>query len=237
VGELYPDGLNSEFFATTAGTGVVNCSNPATGAYALVDVTVVASNLTSIRITPSGPITIREGESISLSAEGFDAYDNLVDITGAAWFTTTSGTLTASGTSATYRAGFVPESGTIFVEKDGKRGTVEVLVITAKDGPWLSEVPSQIGVEDVGWSLSLSNYWHHVNGTEDLEWYAVDVNQSLFIVTRNVNSNAIVNFTSSRNLTSSGPPCSSSGSGTLLATRHISRSRSASSPSTTGPSS
>lgn len=194
VGQLSSDGLEAEFLATTVGAGEVNCSCSETGAYAVVQLVVVAGELETIQITPPGPMTIREGEEVFLSATGYDASSNPVDISGAAWFTTTSGTVTGLGSSATYRAGFIPESGTVFVEKDGKRGTLEVFVITALNGPWLSEIPAQIGVEDAGWSLSLSTYWHYANGTESLEWFVVDVNQSLFIVTREVSSNAIVNF-------------------------------------------
>lgn len=196
IGMLSMDGQSVVFFATMIGTGNLTCQNNETGASANVTVTVTAGALVRINITsPAYPLIIREGEQAELTATGYDSFDNVISVDGATWDTNTSGTLAGSGSARTYTAGYVPETGTINVRLGGVTGTLEVIVLTALDGPWLKAIPEQIKSEDYGsWEFSLANYWQDVNGTSTLFWWVEDVNTSLYFISHDPRNNANMKF-------------------------------------------
>lgn len=196
IGTVTPNGLSAMFFATGSGLGNVTCANNMTGASANVSITVVPGGLARIDISSAVyPLVIQEGESVALTAAGYDAFDNVVNITGATWYTTTSGFVTGSGPSATYKAGFIPEHGVIECRLGGVVGTLVVDVVNSDWGPHLTLIPNQIRNEDVGtWDLSLTSYWTDVNTTEGLFWWVEDVNYSLYFVLHDPENNAVMRF-------------------------------------------
>ena len=194
IGVLTPDGLEAVLETSSVGTAYVNCTNDLNGANDSVMFTVSPSLLNHIEMSPSGTLTIREGVSQALSATGYDLYGNEVDIGGAVWVTNTSGTLVGIGGSATYVAGFIPETGVIEVSVGGVSASLDVVVLNAEDGPWLSDIPVQAATEDSNWTLVLTSYWHHVNGTSGLRWYAEGVDTSLYTVLHDQASEAYVRF-------------------------------------------
>ncbi len=196
IGTIDGSGLSVTFTGRSAGTDEVICQNNETGASRSVFVTVAAGELHSIVInSPSSPLQIREGLSQLLTATGYDEYGNEVDISGARWDTSTSGTVEGAGASAVYTAGYIPETGEINVRLGGLIGTLEVVVRESVYGPWLSPIPVQIKNEDAGsWTLSLTGYWHDVNGTAGLVWRTEGVNTSLYFVSHDADSNALMLF-------------------------------------------
>ena len=194
IGTIAGAGLAVTFNAVTVGTGRVECANLATGASAITNVTVIAGELSRIVISPSGPITLREGKTVALTAKGYDSEGNTVDINSAIWSTNTSGEISGVGSSAVFTAGFVPERGVVNVIMWGVSDSVQITVINAQNGPWLSTIPAQIYMEDSNWILSLSTYWHHVNGTAGLMWYTDDVDSSLYIILRDPMTQSNVKF-------------------------------------------
>lgn len=195
LGTFTTDGFTASLEATVSGSGYVNCTNPATGAFASVTVTVNPSLLSQILTLPSDSLTIREGVSRTIVAYGYDAYGNPVDISAAIWSTNTSGTIVGSGSSVIYTAGYIPETGAIVVSVGSVRATIAVVVTTALNGPsWLNTIPVQIASEDSNWTLNMDSYWQHTNGTEDLSWYAEGVNSSLYVVIHDPLQNDIVKF-------------------------------------------
>jgi len=191
IGTIAGAGLTVTFNAVTVGTGRVECANLATGASAFTNVNVIAGDLSRIVISPAGPITLREGKTVTLTATGYDSEDNTVDISSAVWSTNTSGQISGVGSSAVFRAGFVPERGVAEVALWGVNDSVQITIINAQNGPWLSTIPPQIYMEDSKWTLSLSTYWHHLSGTANLRWFVEGVNTSLYIILHDpdVNSN------------------------------------------------
>ncbi len=194
LGTLSCDGLNVTFDAASSGSGFLNCTEDVTSASDSLEVIVNPSLLSTIVISPDGTLTIREGEEAVITAIGYDAYGNEVGIGGAMWSTNTSGTISGTGNTATYRAGFIPEVGVIEVSVGPVRALLEVVVTNALDGPWLTTIPMQVSTEDSDWTLVLSTYWHHVNGTSGLRWHAEGVNNSLYLVLHDTVSEAYVKF-------------------------------------------
>ncbi len=183
IGLLVVDGFTATLEASTSGSGFVNCTNTPTGASVSVSVIVDPSALSTIVTDPSDSMTIREGVSQVITAVGYDSYGNVVDIAGAVWSTNTSGKLVGGGSSATYTAGYIPETGAIEVSVGGIKATLVVVVINALNGPsWLNTIPVQIASEDSNWALNLDSYWQHPDGTDDLSWFVEGVNTSLYIV-------------------------------------------------------
>lgn len=194
IGSLSGDEFSATFRAESVGSGGVNCSNPATSVYSFVAIEVVAGALSSIEISPAGPITIQEGQTITLSAVGYDSYGNTVEIDGAVWITNTSGEIVGTGSSIVFRAGFVPETGVVEVAVGAISDEVWVTITNSANGPWLSTIPPMIQTEDSNWTFSLATYWHHANGTSELRWHVEGVNTSLFIITHDTVSDASMRF-------------------------------------------
>ena len=194
LGNLSVYGLSATLDTQTAGTGYINCTNDPTGATSSVEITVNPSLLASVVISPSGPISIRQGEAVALSAVGYDIYSNVVCLDSAMWSTNTSGSIAGTGSTAIYTAGYIPEVGVIEVTVGSVSSSVEVIVGNALAGPWLNPIPTQVATEDSNWTLSLSPYWNHVNGTAGLRWHAEDVNSSLYIVLHDSTTEAYVCF-------------------------------------------
>ena len=194
IGTVEPSGFSATFYATSVGTGSVRCDDLVTGVYASVEVTVLPGFLDHIAVTPAGPLSMKEGQSVSLSAVGYDSGDNVVPLTNPVWYTNTSGLITGTGSSVTYTAGFIPEVGVITVSVGSVSASVSVTVTNPLNGPWLSTIPSQIVNEDSAWDLSLASYWNHVNGTTYLRWYAEGVDTSMYMVTHDASSAATVGF-------------------------------------------
>ncbi len=197
VGDIIGSGLSISFSPTTSGSGALTCRNDPTGASSMVNINVSAGALNSIVILGPNPLEIREAESQALTAVGYDINLNIVNISGATWDTTTSGVVAGSGTSALFTAGYIPESGKIYVRDptSGVTGSINVTVLTGLDGPWLTEIPVQIRNEDSGsWELSLTGYWHDPDGTDTLVWWVEGVAASLYIVSHDPLSNAIMRF-------------------------------------------
>lgn len=194
IGTISGSGFSVTFAADSAGSGTVTCSDLGTGASASIQVTVMVGPLSSIAISPSGPLTIREGQSVDLSATGYDSTGNIVPLSAPIWYTDTSGVIIGTGATVTYRAGFIPEVGSIAVSVGSISASLSITVANAANGPWLSTIPVQIANEDSTWSLNLGSYWHHVNGTSGLRWYAEGVNISLYLITHDQVSEAIMGF-------------------------------------------
>jgi len=194
LGTVMGEGFAATFNAAVAGSGSVNCTDATTGTTASVSVTVTPNELVRIVLSPAGPLTIHEGESQVVTALGYDAYDNALPLDSAIWSTNTSGVVSGSGSSITYRAGYVPEIGVLEVSMWGVSATLWITVTNALNGPWLSTIPRQISTEDSSWSLSLSSYWHHTNGTEGLRWFTEGVNSSLYLISHDPSSDSIVKF-------------------------------------------
>ncbi len=140
AGSISGSGLTITFTASTAGTANLTCKDDESNASASVEITVVAGSLASMSVVPAGPLTIREGQSQTLTAYGYDSEGNPVPITGAVWSTDTSGSVVGTGPSAVYTAGFIPEEGSVEVAVGATRATVDITVINALNGPWLSTI-------------------------------------------------------------------------------------------------
>lgn len=194
IGDLIPSGFTATLTVDSAGSGVVRCEDASSDANASTDVTVDAGPLARIELTPAGPITVKEGETVPVTAVGYDSFDNVVPLSSPIWYTNTSGQITGTGSSVTYTAGFIPEAGVITVSSGGSSASLSVTVTNALNGPWLSTIPTQIANEDTSWTLSLSSYWNHVNGTSTLRWFAEGVANSLYIITFDPASPALVLF-------------------------------------------
>ena len=194
LGSFYADGFEATLQATSAGSGFLNCTNPVTGAASSVSISVNPSSLSMIVTMPSS-LTIREGTSQALEAHGYDSFGNELDIGSAVWSTNTSGTVVGVGSTAVYRAGYIPETGSIEVALGNVKAIIWVVVTVALNGPsWLNTIPVQIASEDSNWTLYLSSYWQHTNGTSELSWYVEDVNTSLYIVSHDPVYNGYVRF-------------------------------------------
>ncbi len=197
IGTITGSGSNVLFTAESIGTGNISCRDEGTGLYANLTIDIVAGVLARIVITPaSDPNQVHEGESLALTAAGYDSRGNLVNISGATWDTGTAGSVSGTGVAATFFAGLIPESGAVHCRKSGVVGTVNVTIVNADDGPWIyPPVPIQIRNEDTGsWDVSLTGHWNHVAGTSELTWWAEGVNTSLFLVSHDPLSNAIIRF-------------------------------------------
>ncbi len=194
VGSLVVEGFSATLVTSSAGEGTVLCEDVPTGVSASVEVEVVAGVLDAIVITPAGPLSIKEGQAVTFTAVGYDVNDNIVPLNSPTWYTTTSGSITGSGSTVSYTAGFIPETGVVNVSVGSVSDSVSVTVTNALNGPWLSAIPSQIANEDTTWSISLASYWNHANGTSALRWYAEGVDSSIYLVTHDPSSEAIVGF-------------------------------------------
>jgi len=195
IGNITPSGLSATFYAGGAGPGNVTCTNNLTGASSNVSIVVVSGSLVRINISsPSYPLVIQEANSVVLTATGYDAFDNVVNISGAWWFTT-AGTVTGSGPSATYKAGYVPEQGVIECRIGSVIGSLAVEVVNSDWGPWLMPINPQFRNEDSGnWDLSLTGIWQHGNGTTGLSWWVEDVNYSLYFILHDPENRAVMQF-------------------------------------------
>jgi hypothetical protein len=197
IGPIQSNGLTAIFNATTMGLGYITCRDDETGANATVDIEVVAGAVVRIEMDAPGELVLREGEMIAISARGYDSYNNSVDISGATWYTTTAGTFNVTtGPSVTFIAGTIPESGIIGVRCGVASANVSVLILTALDGPYFMQpIPAQIQNEDTGsWQFSLTGYWQDPNGTSTLDWWVEDVNTSLYLITHDPDSKAVMVF-------------------------------------------
>jgi hypothetical protein len=195
------DGCNVTFTASAIGFSNISCTDNATAIYDSVKIEVSVGALYRIVISsPRYPLSIGEAESQVLNATGYDSYGNTVDISGATWDTTTTGSLVWAGPSATYTAGYIPETGVIRCRLNSVVGALNVIVQTSPNGPWFSDdIPAQSRLEDSGsWQQSLANFWHHKNGTTDLTWWVEDVNTTLYFISHNPSSNAILEFYTQR---------------------------------------
>ncbi len=197
IGSVSGSGFSVTFNAITVGTGNISCTNDFNGAKKIENITVTAGPLARIDINPSAdPLEIYESEEVVLTATGYDSFGNLVDMSSLMWDSNTTGSLTPTvGPTATYRAGFVPEMGTIHARMGTLTGTLNVTVLNGRDGPWFTPIPAQIANEDVGtWDLSLTGYWHDPQGTGTLTWWAEGVNTTLYFISHDPTSNSILRF-------------------------------------------
>lgn len=194
IGSLLIGELNATLNATSAGIGAITCMNDETWAWDSLMVVVNPALLTAIVTNPESSLTIREGQTAVITATGYDSFGNEVAIGGAIWSTSTSGTIFGVGNSATYTAGFIPEVGVVEVSVGAVSASLTINVINALDGPWLTSIPLQISTEDSSWTLPLSTYWHHANGTSGLRWFVEGVNTSLYLVLHDPVSEAYIKF-------------------------------------------
>ena len=196
IGTVAPAGLTATFYATATGVGNITCANNATGANASVALTVVSGSLVRINISSASyPLVVLEGESVALTATGYDEFNNSVSIVGATWDTTTSGVVSGSGSTAVFNAGFIPESGVINCRLGGIVGSIAVDIITPRWGPELGYIGPQIHPEDYGtWDLSLSGIWQDENGTSGLFWWVEDVNYSFYFILHDPEHNNLLQF-------------------------------------------
>jgi hypothetical protein len=197
IGTISGAGLSVTFTASWLGSDNLTCKNDLTDANSTALIIVVVGELARIVVTaPPNPLVIGENESQALAATGYDVNGNVVEIAGAYWYTNTSGTVSGIGPSAVYHSGYFPEAGVISVRVGSIIGVLNVVIVSGVHGPWLSTIPEQIQNEDVGtWEFSLTGYWHDDGGTESLIWSVEDVNMSLYIVTHDPSSNAVLRLT------------------------------------------
>jgi len=203
IGYISGSGTSVSFEARTVGVGNITCVNDYNGVSSTINVTVVAGGLARIDISVSfDPRRIPEGETRVLNATGYDAVNNLLTLTNVTWDTDTAGSIHAIGwtPSANFTAGYLPESGIIHARKGSIVGTIGVTIIDSVRGPSFSVIPPQYVNENSGtWNLGLSGYWHHVNGTVSMVWWADNVNTSLFFVSHDQTSNAVIVFHTQQN--------------------------------------
>ncbi|OGS43276.1 MAG: hypothetical protein A3K76_07280 [Euryarchaeota archaeon RBG_13_57_23] len=197
AGSLVVNGHSAVFTAGSTGWVNITCRNDLTGASDAVAVEVSVGALARLEIvSPSSPLTISESLSVAITAVGYDSSDNLYDLAAlTTWTTNTSGIVVGSGGSAIFTAGFIPESGVVSVRAGILVASIVVTIVNNPNGPWLSAIPIQIKNEDSGkWNLSLSGYWHDVNGTDTLLWWVEDVSTSLFFVSKDPGANSVMQF-------------------------------------------
>ncbi len=190
IGTLSANGFSATFLATSVGSGSLTCQDTVSGINTSISINVAIGHLDHISITsPAYPLIIREGETQALTATGYDSTGNVVAITNATWYTTTSGHVLGKGNYANFTAGMIPESGTVQVVLNSVIGELDVTVIEAIHGPTLTLIPSQVQLEDVGsWTLNLGMYWHDVDGTGDLNWVVEGVNTTLYFISHDSSS-------------------------------------------------
>jgi hypothetical protein len=203
IGLITGAGTSVSFEARKAGVGNITCVNDYNGVNSTINVTVATGGLARIEISFSfDPRQIPEGETRVFNATGYDAVNNSVTLTNVTWDTDTAGSIHAIGwgPSANFTAGYLPESGFIHARKGSIVGTIGVTVVSSARGPSFSEIVPQYANENSGtWNLGLSGYWHHVNGTTNLVWWADKVNTSLFFVSHDQTSNSVIVFHTQQN--------------------------------------
>jgi len=179
-------GISITLTGILAGNTVLTCTDNATTISVQVNVTITASALAYIVITPEYS-TIWEGRSMIVNAQGYDSFSNPVDISSSASWSLEglpNCELAPSGTSATFSAGMIPENGKINVSANGIWNTTDINVVVPNFGPSFGALPDLIvGSEDTQFPpLDLSKYWSDINGTHDLTWFVTGVNTSLMII-------------------------------------------------------
>ncbi len=198
AGNLSGAGLQASFEATTIGVGKLFCTDNATGASANATINVTAGSLARINISsPTYPLVIHEGESVTLTAVGYDLFDNSVGIPTYANWTTTAGSISGSGSTSMLVAGVIPETGVARVYADGIVASLNVTVRESEDGPWLGTIPVQYQSEDAGkWTLDLNqnNYWSWNGSSSGLFWWVENVNTSLYFISHDPDHNSILDF-------------------------------------------
>jgi len=203
IGFISGAGTSVSFEARTVGVGNITCANDYNGANTTVNITVAVGLLARIGINVSfDPLQIPEGETRVLVATGYDAVNNSLTLTNVTWDTDTAGSIHAIGwgPSANFTAGYLPESGLIHARKGSIVGTIGVTIVSSARGPSFSEIIPQYAPENSGtWNLGLSGYWHHINGTTNLVWWADNVNTSLFFVSHDQTSNSVIVFHTQQN--------------------------------------
>ncbi len=204
IGFISGAGTSVVFEATTVGVGYITCTNDYNGVNFTINVTVATGLLARIEINVSSdPRQIPESATRVFYATGYDAVNNVLTLTNVTWDTDTSGSIHAIGwgPSGLYTAGYLPESGVIHARKGSIVGTIGVtVVVNTTEGPSFSEITPQYANENLGtWSLSLSGYWHHHNGTTNLVWWADNVDTGLFFVSHDQTSNSVIVFHTQQN--------------------------------------
>ena len=197
IGSISVNGLSATFNASNTGLGLLTCINDVTGANSSVLILVTSGLVVRIEMDAPDPLVIHEGESFVLNATGYDSFNNTVLLSDAAWYTTTAGTFNVSfGPTVTFTAGTIPQSGTIGVMDGAASANVSVIVLHSLDGPsWNSPIPSQITPEDTGtWTEELTGRWQDPDGTHTLDWWVEDVNTSLYLVSHDPDTKAIIVF-------------------------------------------
>jgi len=190
------NGTSINLTASIAGTANLTCQDNGTGLFVQANVTVTASDLSIIIVTPED-ITVWEGRSTDISAEGFDAFENPVNITTAVWSLDgfTRSQVIGLGQNGLFSAGMQPESGSVRVTMGDISGTADIDVIVPPFGPSLGVLPNLVGSEDNPLpSLDLSLYWNDPNGTHDLIWFVTDVNNSLITVLSDHQKRSVVHI-------------------------------------------
>ncbi|MCU0852520.1 MAG: cadherin-like domain-containing protein, partial [Thermoplasmata archaeon] len=197
-GSVVSNGLSITFDAESVGTGNLTCTNALTGASNTTSIVVIPGDIASIDISsPSYPLEMFEGESQMLIATAYDSFGNVVTIPASSWVwtTNTTGYVQWVGSTATFTGGFVPESGVIECRVGAVSAELVVHVYNGVYGPWLTAIPPQIKSEDSEtWYLSLTGFWQDINGTNTLEWWVEGVNNSLYFVSHDPSSNALMRF-------------------------------------------
>jgi hypothetical protein len=204
IGFITGAGTSVSFEARTVGVGNITCTNGYNGVNSTINVTVATGLLARIEISVSfDPRQIPENDTRVFLATGYDGVNNSLTLTNVTWDTDTSGSIHAVGwgPSALFIAGYLPESGFIHARKGSIVGTIGVTIVAnSTDGPSFSEIVPQYATENSGtWSLSLSGYWHHPDGTANLVWWADNVDTSLFFVSHDQTSNSVIVFHTQQN--------------------------------------
>ena len=194
-GTLLPYGHSVDLTGQSTGSAILYCTDNSTGVNVSANVTISTAGLARIEVVPDSG-TIYERSWTNIHAYGYDAFDNVVDITGAIWSVQgfTMSTITGSGNNGQIIAGTIPETGTVTVSFSGISGSAQISVVTPSWGPSLGALPNQIGLEDTPWSIDLAVYWQDINGTTDLTWFISNVNDSLLIIRPDAHKNSIVEF-------------------------------------------
>jgi hypothetical protein len=186
-GTLTPIGFAAQLHVLKSGKAVVICQDNTSGLNFTVTVNVAVSVISRITVTPAN-VSIWEGRSTSITAVGYDSFDNVVNIPTAIWSSEgfAMSFLTGSGQSGTMVGGMAPESGTVRVTVGSTVGTAAISIIVPPFGPSLGLLGNQVLLEDQQKVITLN--WQDINGTAGLSWFVTGVNESLLIISHNASS-------------------------------------------------
>lgn len=169
-GEISGSGI---FTALKNGTSEITASDQATGATGSANVSISASSLFALLISPSVQ-SILAGQTYFFSASGYDYYGNQVPLLGVVW-ETNAGTLFTNGTEAMLNATPGTMNGGWIEALSGGISTVlRFNVVASSFSPQeLLQIPEQTWPSGSSWVINLTSFFSNPNdpGDAQLEWF------------------------------------------------------------------